>query len=147
VQPDAYLLVNTAQEPVAGIVNQTIQYHGPADLYTLNGAVAVASIYSNPTEVTSNPAVTLHSVGSNGGQAAAFTFDLARSIVYARQGNLGQDRYGMPPISANDPLIGGGPNYVNLDNAAIPEAGELQRLLGNMILSMSAPERAKPVGH
>src|SRR5262249_19932041 len=66
VRPDAYLLVNTAQEPGAGIVNQTIQYHGTADLYTLNGATAVATIYSNPTQNTSNPAVTLRSVGTNG---------------------------------------------------------------------------------
>ena len=36
---------------------------------------------------TSNPAVTLRSVGSDGGQAAAFTYDLARSVVYTRQGN------------------------------------------------------------
>ena len=29
----------------------------------------------------------MRSVGSNGGQAAAFTYDLARSVVYTRQGN------------------------------------------------------------
>jgi hypothetical protein len=115
VQTDAYLLVNTAQAPGAGIVDQTIQYHGPADLYTLNGASAIASIYSNPTQVTSNPAVTLHSVGTNGGQAAAFTFDLAQSIY----------------------------DYVNLDEAAIPQSRELRRLLGNMILSMVA-DRGQP---
>jgi len=148
VQPDAYLLVNTAQEPGAGIVNQTIQYHGTADLYTLNGATSVASIYSNPTQVTSNPAVTLHSVGTNGGQSAAFTFDLARSIVYTRQGNpawAGQDRNGIPPIRTNGLFFGGAdPDSVNLDKVAIPQADELQRLLGNMILSMSADKRPLP---
>jgi hypothetical protein len=115
VQPDAYLLANTAQVSGAGIVDQTIQYRGSADLYTLDGATSVASIYSNPTQVTSNPAVTLHSVGTNGGQAAAFTFDLARSIY----------------------------DYVNLDEAAIPQPRELRRLLGNMILSMVA-DRGRP---
>ena len=35
---EAYLLVNTATAPGAGIVNQTIQFHGTADRYTLNGA-------------------------------------------------------------------------------------------------------------
>jgi hypothetical protein len=148
VQPDAYLLVNTAQEPGAGIVNQTIQYHGTADLYTLNGATSVASIYSNPTQVTSNPAVTLHSVGTNGGQAAAFTFDLARSIVYTRQGNpawAGQDCDGIPPIRTNDLFFGGAnPDWVNLDKVAIPQADELKRLLGNMILSMNADKRPLP---
>jgi hypothetical protein len=41
-----------------------------------------------------------------GGQAAAFTFDLARSIVQTRQGNpawAGQERDGQPgPIRSND---------------------------------------------
>jgi len=35
---EAYLQVNTIGEPDAGIVNQTIQYQGAADLYTLAGA-------------------------------------------------------------------------------------------------------------
>jgi hypothetical protein len=109
VQPDAYLLVNTAQAPGAGIAGQTIQYRGPADLYTLDGATAIASIYSNPTQSTSNPAVTLHSVGANGGQAAAFTFDLARSIA----------------------------DYANPGKAAIPQADELRRLLRNIIFNSS----------
>ena len=65
----------------AGIVEQTIQFHGAADLYTLNGATAIATLYSNATTATSNPAVTLRSVGLLGGQAAAFTYDLARSVV------------------------------------------------------------------
>ena len=31
--------------------------------------------------------MTLRDVGTTGGQAAAFTYDLARSVVYTRQGN------------------------------------------------------------
>jgi hypothetical protein len=72
----------------------------------------------------------------------------ARSIIYTRQGNpawAGKDRDGMPPIRANDILFGGGaPDYVNLDKAAIPQSDELQRLLGNMILSMNADRRPLP---
>jgi hypothetical protein len=144
VRSDAYLLVNTAQAPGTGIVNQTIQYHGAADLYTLAGATQVATIYSGPSQATSNPAVTLRSVGTNGGQAAAFTFDLARSIVFTRQGNpawAGQERDGLAPIRPNDLFF---PDYVNLDKAVIPQADELQRLLGNMILSMNLDRRPLP---
>jgi hypothetical protein len=148
VRSDAYLLVNTAQEPGAGIVNQTIQYHSAADLYTLAGATQVAAIYANPTQLTSNPAVTLRSVGTNGGHAAAFTFNLAKSIVYTRQGNpdwAGQDRDDMPPIRTNDLFFGGQePDYVNLDKVAIPQADELQRLLANMILHMNMSKRPLP---
>ncbi|MBO0797663.1 MAG: hypothetical protein J2P31_02465 [Blastocatellia bacterium] len=140
---DGYLLVNTAQEPGLGIVNQTIQYHGTADRYTLAGATQVAALYTNATQATANPAVTVRSVGTNGGQAAAFSFDLARSIVYTRQGNpawAGQERDGAEPlvIRPNDLFY---PDYVNLDKAAIPQADELQRLLGNLILYMNADKR------
>src|SRR5262249_5676636 len=61
-----YLLMDTSGA-AAGLVNQTIQYHGTADLYTLSGATAVATLYSNATTATGNPAVTLRLVGSNGG--------------------------------------------------------------------------------
>ena len=40
-----------------------MQYHGAADNYTLNGATAVATLYSSATTATTNPAVTLRSVG------------------------------------------------------------------------------------
>ena len=68
------------------------------------GRRALATLYSNATTATANPAVTLRTVGSNGGQAAAFTYDLARSVVYTRQGNpawAGQERDGEHPA---DPL-------------------------------------------
>jgi hypothetical protein len=42
---DSYLLINTAAAPGAGIVNTTIQYRGAADLYTLNGATSIATLY------------------------------------------------------------------------------------------------------
>jgi hypothetical protein len=144
VLSDAYLLVDTSRDPGAGIVNQTIQYHGPADLYALTGDTQqVAAIYAgpDPAQATSNPAVTLRQLGVRNGMAAAFSFDLARSIVYTRQGNpawAGQDRDGVPPIRPNDLFFGGAnPDYVNMDKVAIPQADELQRLLANMILSMN----------
>ena len=64
---NAYLLVNTSQSPGSGIVGQTIQFHGTADRYTLNGASSLATLYVNATTTTSNPAVTLRSIGANGG--------------------------------------------------------------------------------
>jgi hypothetical protein len=121
-----------------GIVEDTIQYHGTADRYTLNGATSLATLYSDATTATSNPAVTLRSVGSAGGQAAAFTYDLARSIVYTRQGNpawAGQERDGHTPIRSSDLFF---PDWVNLDKAQIPQADEQQRLLANLILNLAA---------
>ena len=46
---DDYLKVDTTTAPGAGIVSDTIQYHGSADRYSLSGAQAIATIYSNAT--------------------------------------------------------------------------------------------------
>jgi hypothetical protein len=149
---NAYLLVNTSGAPGQGIVSQTIQFHGTADRYTLNGATAVATLYSDATTATSNPAVTLRSVGSAGGQAAAFTYDLARSIVQTRQGNpawAGQERDGTSPIRSDDLFFGNAsfdpqPDWIDLSKVAIPQADEQQRLLANLILTMNADRKPLP---
>ena len=149
---DAYLKISTATgTPGAGIAGETIQFHGTADRYLLNGATAVATLYSNATTATTSPAVTLRSVGSNGGQAVAFTYDLARSVVYTRQGNpawAGQERDGVTPIRPDDLFFGAKtgdvqPDWVDLNRVAIPQADEQQRLLANLI-TLTGEDR-KPV--
>ena len=147
-----YLLVNTASGPGIGIVDQTIQFHGVADRYGLNGATSLAALYSSATSATGAPAVTLRSVGTNGGQAAAFVFDLAKSIVQTRQGNpgwAGQDRDGNAPTRSNDLFYGAAsfdpqPDWVDLNKMAIPQADEQQRLLANMLISMNSDRRILP---
>lgn len=144
-----YLLVNTASGAGKGIVNETIQFHGAADLYTLNGATTIATLYSNATTATTFPAVTSRNVGSNGGQAIAFTFDLPRSIVYTRQGNPdweGMSRDGQSgPIRSDNLFFGGSePDWVNLNKVAIPQADEQQRLLANIILQGNLHRKPLP---
>lgn len=150
--PDAYLLVNPSTDIGNGIVNQTIQFHGTADRYNLNGASSIATLYTNATTATSNPAVTLRKVGSNGGKAAAFTYDLARSVVYTRQGNPAwatHERDGISPIRSDDLFFGSAnediqPDWVNLNKVAIPQADEQQRLLANMIIKMNVNKKPLP---
>ncbi|NDK55401.1 DUF4082 domain-containing protein [Pontibacter fetidus] len=130
-----YLKVQTASGPGKGIVNETIQFKGEADLYSLDGATELAKLYSNASTVTGNPAVTIKQVGTLGGSAVAFTYDLARSVVYLRQGNpdwAGEERDGQSgPIRSNDLFY---PDWVDLNKVAIPQADEQQRLLANIIL-------------
>ena len=52
---NAYLGVDTSSAPGAGIVNQTIQFHGAADLYSLSGASAIATLYSEPPRPPPTP--------------------------------------------------------------------------------------------
>ena len=145
-------MVETASAPGAGIVADTIQFHGTADRYTLSGATSIAALFSDPTTATSNPAVTLRTVGPNGGQAAAFAYDLARSVVYTRQGNpawAGQERDGVAPIRSDDLFFGNAsgdpqPDWVNLNKVAIPQSDEQQRLLANLILEMNSDRKPLP---
>ncbi|MFZ0827904.1 MAG: N,N-dimethylformamidase beta subunit family domain-containing protein, partial [Verrucomicrobiia bacterium] len=150
--PNAYLRVYGTGAG-AGIVTNSIQFHGIADGYTLNGATALASLLSNATNDTLQPAVTVRSVGSNGGHAAAFTFDLARSIVYTRQGNpawAGQKRDGqIEPIRSDDMFFGNAsydpePDWVDLNKVAIPQADEQQRLLANLLGQMNLARKPLP---
>ncbi len=150
---EGYMLPNTTSAPGLGITNQTMQYHGVADKYALaSGTSAVATLYSNATTATTNPAVSLRNVGTKGGQAAAFTYDLAKSVVYTHQGNpawAGQERDGSSPIRPNDLFYGAKagdvqPDYINLDKVAIPQADEQQRLLGNMIQMMNKDRKVLP---
>ena len=146
-----------AGKPGAGLVAQTIQFHGTADRYTLgSGAEALATLYSDASTATSNPAVTLRSVGSSGGQAAAFTYDLARSIVYTRQGNpawAGDDRdASVTPaaiIRSDDLFYGAKPGDSSrtgstLSKVQIPQADEQQRLLVNLIEQMNLDKKPLP---
>jgi hypothetical protein len=149
---EGYLLINTTSGTGGGLVNETIQYHGTADLYTANGATILATLYSAAATATVSPAVVRRSVGSNGGQVAAFTYDLARSVVFTRQGNpawSGQERDGLSPIRSDDLFFGAAagdnqPDWVDLNKVAIPQADEQQRLLANLILSMNQAQRLLP---
>jgi hypothetical protein len=139
---DEYLQI----APSWGVTAETMQFHGRADRWTLAGATTVATLYSSATQATSNPAVTLRTLGA--GQAAAFTYDLARSVVYTRQGNPawdGMERDGgvAPIVKRSDDLFFGNPgndrsaDWVDHGKVAIPQADEQQRLLANLITRMS----------
>ncbi len=84
-------------------------------------------------------------IGASGGQAAAFTYDLARSVVGTRQGNLawaGQKRDGaINPIRSDDLFF---PDWVDFNKIAIPQADEQQRLLANLITQMSLDRTPLP---
>src|SRR5664280_921784 len=147
---NGYLLINTASGPGVGLVNQTIQFHGVSDLYTLNSASSLATLYSDASTPTASPAVTLNSFGA--GQAAAFTYDLARSMVWSRQGNpawSGMERDGSPPIRSDDLFFGASvsdpeSDWIDLNKVAIPQADEQQRLLANLIVQMNTRNKPLP---
>ncbi|MEQ1676155.1 MAG: N,N-dimethylformamidase beta subunit family domain-containing protein [Chitinophagaceae bacterium] len=150
---DKYLLVNTASAPGTGIVGETIQFHGTADQYNLNGATAIATLYSDATTATTYPAITINTVGANGGKAVAFTYDLAISIVLTRQGNpawAGQNRDGQTGPERSDDMFFGNapsdpqPDWVDMNKVAIPQADEQQQLLTNIIIQSNLHRKPLP---
>ena len=139
---NGYIKVDGTTTAGAGITSLTLQYHGGADLYTLAGATSMATLYSDRATPTSHPAVTQRSVGSAGGLAIAFAYDLARSVIYTRQGNpqwTGQERDGIAPITPSDLFYGAAsadpePDWVDFQRIAVPQADEQIRLLANLLL-------------
>lgn len=147
---DQYLLIKNDNGGVGtGIVGQTIQFHGSADFYDLNGATSIATLYSNATTATTHPAITSMNVGSNGGKAIAFTYDLAKSIVYTRQGNpavAGQKRDGTTGPIRSDDMFFANPtaDWIDMNKIAIPQADEQQRLLTNIIIKGNLHRKPLP---
>lgn len=147
---DGYLSINTSQIPGIGLVKDTIQFHGPADLYEPNGTNELATLYNNATVAAGSPAVALKKLGS--GLLAVFTYDLARSVVYTRQGNpawQATERDGITPIRSNDLFYGAAasdpqPDWVDLSKVAIPQADVQQRFLASLIEYMNYHKKPLP---
>ncbi len=143
-QGDGYLSIASTTREGAGLVHETIQYHGTADLYSAASGDIIASLHTGSTTPAIEPAVILRTVGTAGGQVATFAFDLARSVIYSRQGNpanAGLDVNGDGVPRPNDLFH---PNYVDLSKVAIPQADEQQRLLAHLILTMSEDQMPIP---
>jgi hypothetical protein len=145
---EAYMAVNTGSSPGAGITAATMQFHGTADRWSGASAATVATLYGDADTPTSPsaPAVTLHSVGAAGGQAAAFTYDLAQSVIGTRQGDInlaGDEHDGETAAKRSDELFWPG-GYLDLNKVAIPQADEQQRLLANLITQMNIDRAPLP---
>jgi hypothetical protein len=124
-----------AAEKFAG---RPLQLHGEIDRYeVLSGCeaetVTVAQLYAAPNRSLPSAAIAMRRLGY--GTIITFSYDLARSIVYTRQGNpnwAGQERDGSEPRRPNDLFY---PDHVDRDLMGVPQADEHQRLLANLILT------------
>ena len=139
-QPQFFAL-DTASGPGTGLTSVSLQYHGDADNYALAGAVALASCWDGINTPGEHPAVTLNAFGN--GRAAAFTFDLAKSVVLMRQGNAnwkdsegdGTTVSGFRPADMFARIEGD--IWFEPQRLRIPQADEEQRFLANLILHLT----------
>src|SRR5262249_426774 len=93
---EGYLSMNAGSATGLGFPATTLPFHGTAANFVANtGATTLATLYSNQTTATAYPAVV------QSGKTVTWAYDLARSVLYARQGdpaNAGVERDGVPPI-------------------------------------------------
>jgi hypothetical protein len=131
-----YFAVDPRHRAGKGITQGTLQYHGVASNYNLQGATGLAYLYANRETPTANPAIMSHHFGA--GQAIAFAFDPAKSVVLTRQGNPDwQNSEGdeVPEYRPHDMFTRtDGRTYYDVERMAIPHADELQRLLANVLI-------------
>ena len=100
-----------------------------ADSYTLGTAASLATLFSNALTGTLSPAVTLRSVGPNGGEAAAFTFDFGRlgGLYAPRQpARSGRSATMLRNYPLDDLFYGAAsfdpqPDWVDLNNVSFPK--------------------------
>jgi hypothetical protein len=142
---DAYIKVDNTQAPGLDIDGQTLQFHGVADKRTLvSGTRAVATLYDSSTHSTGYPAITTKTVGT--GTASAWMFDLAKSVVYTREGNPGLA--GQTPASSvldNNSRVADrfALGYLDISKAAVPQADMQVSLLTNEIQTTKFPVPVK----
>lgn len=146
VQHGGYLRIDSKSPAGAGLFQQPMQFHGDASRFVADGATTLAALYSDDKTATGFPVVSSMQVG--GGKAVVFSYDLARSVVYTRQGNpewSGEERDGMTPIRSDDLFYGASkkdpqPDWVDPKLIAVPQADIQQRLLANLIILSNAKQ-------
>ncbi len=131
---EGYIKTEISHSASAGVNPSTLQFHGTADLYNAAGTKVIAWLYTDRESATNHPAVVMNQFGE--GIAAAFTFDLAKSIAYMRQGNpeiANKDIDGLDGVRSVDMFV----DWVDLERIHIPQADEQQRLLVNILIQLS----------
>jgi hypothetical protein len=135
----AYLEINGDTKAGAGLVHEAMQIHGTADANLRCAGTSLAALYKDARTATPFSAVCSAKAGR--GEVVVFSYDLARSVVYTRQGNpewSGHERDGISPIRSDDLFYGAStaepqPDWVDPDKIAIPQADMQQRLLANIL--------------
>lgn len=138
----AYIKISGAYAEGVAFPTLTFPYAGTAANYQLApGAVTLADLYRGRSTAANAPAVTRF------GKTAAWSFDLARSVVYTRQGNpanAGQERDGIETIrtfdlfykaaSGNSPAV----NDIDPYRVEIPHADVHMRFFARVVNDLLA---------
>jgi hypothetical protein len=144
---EGYIKIDTLKDTGRGLVSQTIQFHGYSDIYKLSGGEEIASLFLNSDYATGFPAVVINEFGS--GHAAAFTYNLSKSIVLTRQGNpewAGEERDKVDGPTATDLFypVKEEVQWNDPERIAIPQADEQMRLFSHIIEKFTGFKKPVP---
>ncbi|MBK8884981.1 MAG: hypothetical protein IPN67_22315 [Bacteroidales bacterium] len=144
---EGYIKIDTINTIGKGLVYETIQFHGYSNIYKLNGGEEIASLFLNSGYYSGFPSVVLNDYGA--GHAAAFTYNLPKSIVLTRQGNpdwAGEERDKVDGPTATDLFYPhkGEAQWNDPEKIAVPQADEQMRLLSHIIESFNTKTKPLP---
>lgn len=150
IQHSGYLRIDPKAPAGAGLFQQPMQFHGDASRFIADGATTLAVLYSDDKTATNFPAVSSMQIGN--GNVVVFSYDLAKSVVYTRQGNpewSGLKRDGNVPMRSDDLFYGASekdpqPDWVDPKLIAVPQADIQQRLLANLIVLTNSAKEPLP---
>jgi hypothetical protein len=150
--PEAWLKIDTTTPYAPSSDSEAMKFHGTADLYSLNGASALATLYSTATLSTTSPAAAINNFGL--GKAILLSFDLTQSIVLMRQGNPAWAGYPNTHDGYNTMRASGmfmdknsGQNWNDLGDGSlndVPQADIQLRLFSNAVTLTNAAKRPLP---
>jgi hypothetical protein len=139
---EGYITINTSGNFGMSLTNKPIQFHGIADIYTLNKGNTIASLLSDKKSTDLPPAVVSNNYGN--GHSVAFLYNLPKSIVLTRQGNplfAGIEKDSIPGLRGMDLFTDG---WLDNSNSTINQADEQMVLLSHCIEEMSTYSKPLP---
>ncbi len=132
---EGYIKIDTESPEGRGLVSESLQFHGYADSYRINGGRIISSLYFDPVTKSEFPALVASSYGK--GHTYAFTYNLPQSIVYTRQGNplsAGMEKDGINGLRAMDLFTDG---WLDPAKNALNQADVQMNLLSHCIEIMT----------
>ncbi|MEP6514394.1 MAG: hypothetical protein ABJA79_11020 [Parafilimonas sp.] len=139
---EGYISIDTFSEIRKGLIKESLQFHGTADLYQLDGGKKMASFHNDTNVPSYYPAMVMNNYGR--GHAVAFMYNFPKSIAYTRQGNYlfaGQEKDSIDGIRSMDMFTNG---WVDTSKNTINQADEQMRLLSHCIENMSSFRKPLP---
>jgi uncharacterized protein YjdB len=139
---NGYLSIDATTDIGNGLLTNTLQLHCSADKYNLSTATKIATLYTDETTSTTNPGIVFNNYGL--GHTIAFSYNLAKNIVYLRQGNYddaGLEKDGISGIRATDLFTNG---WLNASKNIINQADEQMRALTHCIEKLATSKKPLP---